>query len=82
MAERAISEGMHVAIADIGEQFLPAAVEKLADAAAEGKVKTFAGVCDVTKEESVRAFAAEVRAAFVSDVHGCLSTSLLEAMPS
>ena len=65
MAERAISEGMHVAIADIGAKFLPAALEKLADAAAENKVRTHAGVCDVTKEESVRAFAAGVASEFV-----------------
>ena len=65
MAERAISEGMHVAIADIGAKFLPAALEKLADAAAENKVRTHAGVCDVTKEDSVRAFAAGVASKFV-----------------
>ena len=65
MAERAVSEGMHVAIADIGAKFLPAALEKLADAAAENKVRTYAGVCDVTKEESVRAFAAGEASEFV-----------------
>eukprot|EP01050_Picozoa_sp_SAG11_P020967 SAG11_NODE_3639_length_2318_cov_2.997296_1_plen_249_part_00 len=64
MAEKAIDLGINVAIADIGEQFLGPAQEKLAEAAAEASVKTFGGVCDVAKEESVRAFADEVAGAF------------------
>lgn len=65
MAERAVANGMHVAIGDIGVQFLPGALEKLAEPAAASGVRTFAGICDVTEEASVQAFADEVAAAFV-----------------
>ena len=58
------SAGINVAIADIGEQFLGPAQEKLAEAAAEAGVSTFGGVCDVTSEASVQQFADEVAAAF------------------
>ena len=58
------SAGINVAIADIGEQFLGPAQAKLAEAAAEAGVSTFGGVCDVTKEDSVQAFADEVAGAF------------------